>query len=52
MKSLQIRFGKWARLAFFVSIFAAQAVYADDVTITDPTTWLEWLMSRIGSPGG
>ena len=52
MRKIQFRFGRLARLAFVVSLFAASTLRADDLSITDPAAWLVWLMSRIGVPGG
>ncbi len=52
MRGVALR-SRWLIAFFLIVLSFATSAYADtDVSLTDPTTWWLWLMSRVGVPGG
>lgn len=49
--ALRLVRSRWFLPILLLSLSFATSAYADDVSLTDPTTWFAWLMSRIGVPG-
>jgi hypothetical protein len=44
---------RWFIPLLLITLCFATSAYADtDVSLTDPTTWWAWLLSRVSVPGG